>query len=226
EERELTVMLAIDRSGSLAFGSETQSKLQMVQDLGSLLAYMAMKNKDRVGLLLFTGSPELYLAPASRRAHALRIMRELVGFEPKARTTDIKGALGFLLNTIKKRAIIFFVSDFQDDGFEKELSIIAKKHDFIAVSVADPLELALARLPARLRLDDLEGVGAIEVDLRDNNALAAFADKAAQDKENLARMLKNHGASHLELSTTKDLADALVAFFNKREHVKAARHRS
>lgn len=224
EERELTVILAVDISGSLGFGSRDLAKREVAQDLGGLIAYLALQNKDRVGLLLFTDQIELYLPPKSRRTLALRIMRELVSCSPQSSGTNIKAALSFLLQTLKKRAIIFLISDFLGQDFEKELKILGRKHDLIAVTIADPLETTWPALPATLRLSDLENADiAWELNLRHAGALDSIKQEAEEQKESLRQLFSSCGAGHLELSTETDFTDALIAFFAKREKIKMQR---
>ncbi|MBI4667911.1 MAG: DUF58 domain-containing protein [Elusimicrobia bacterium] len=224
EERQLTVILAVDVSGSQDFGSASRSKRDVIQDAAGLLTYMAMKNKDRAGLFLFSDRAELYLPARSGRFHALRILRELVAFQPSSAKTDILFGVKFLLQMIKKRSIIFLISDFLDSGFETELSILAKKHDVIAVSIEDPAEKELPSLPAKVRLEDAENSGSLgELDLRRKDWLELLSDENAKAKEQLQSYFDRAGMDHLELSTTGDLADALTAFFKKRRQKKLAK---
>lgn len=218
EERELTVIIAADLSGSLSFGSASHLKRDILAELSGVIAYMAMKNKDKVGLFLFTDKTELYLPPKSSRTHTLRLIRELVGFEPKSRGTDLKSALAFLLQTVKKRSIIFFASDFMGEDFEKEFSILARKHDLIAVSVSDPLERKIPQLPARLRLEDAENTGSVwELNLRDGDMLQEIGRQFEERRAYLAQLFKRNGVDHLKLTTETDFIDTLVNFFAKRE---------
>ncbi|MBI2069685.1 MAG: DUF58 domain-containing protein [Elusimicrobia bacterium] len=226
EERQLTVVLAIDLSGSQDFGSKERAKRELVQDVAGLLAYMALKNKDRVGLFLFTDQTELFLPPRSGRSHALRIMRELVAFQPSSEKTDLRLGMRFLLQMIKKRSIVFLISDFLDTGFETELGILGKKHDVIAVSVDDPAEETLPVLPARVILEDAENPGLIgELDLRREDHLSYLSESTAQWKEEMREFFRRSGIDLLELSTDKDFTDALMAFFRRRQQKKLTRAR-
>jgi uncharacterized protein (DUF58 family) len=143
EERELTVMLVVDLSGSGGFGSATQLKNEIATEICAVLAFSAIKNNDKVGLLLFTDKIEKFVPPKKGRAHILRIIRELLSFQPTGTGTDIKKALEYFNHVSKKRSIAFLISDFIDDGYDKILRIISRKHDVIAVELSDPREMAL-----------------------------------------------------------------------------------
>ncbi|MBI4368985.1 MAG: DUF58 domain-containing protein [Elusimicrobia bacterium] len=219
EEREMTLVLAIDVSLSLEFGSGQNTKTQVAQDLGGILAYMALQNKDRIGLLMFSDRRELFLPPRGGRLHALRLMRELVAGAPSSPKTNIKLAAQFLLQGVKKRSVIFFMSDFIDQDFEKEFSILGKKHDLIAVTISDPIEEDLPSIPARLRLTDAEGNASImELDLREKKFLGLLKQDNALKRQSLRDFLARSRIDHLELSTTRHFVDDLVLFFRKREH--------
>ena len=143
EERELTVMLVVDLSRSGGFGSATQLKNEIATEICAVLAFSAIKNNDKVGLLLFTDRIEKFVPPKKGRAHILRIIRELLSFQPTGTGTDIRKALEYFNHVSKKRSIAFLISDFIDDGYDKILRIISRKHDVIAVELSDPREMAL-----------------------------------------------------------------------------------
>jgi uncharacterized protein (DUF58 family) len=140
EERELTIMLLVDLSGSLVFGSVEKTKQQIAAELSAILAFSAMKNNDKVGLILFTDQIEKFVPPKKGKSHVLRIIREVLSFEPEGNKTDIKGALEYFNHTIKKRSIVFLMSDFIDSGYDKILRIVGKKHDLIGITLKDPRE--------------------------------------------------------------------------------------
>jgi uncharacterized protein (DUF58 family) len=140
EERELTVMLLVDLSGSLVFGSIEKTKQQIAAELSAILAFSALKNNDKVGLILFTDRIEKFIPPKKGKSHILRIIRELLSFEPQGNKTSIRQALEYFNNTIKKKAIVFLISDFFDIGYEKTLKIVGKKHDLIGIVLSDPRE--------------------------------------------------------------------------------------
>ncbi|AWI24936.1 DUF58 domain-containing protein [Flavobacterium pallidum] len=140
EERELTMMLMVDISGSESFGTRSQFKNEIVTEIAATLAFSATQNNDKIGLILFSDQIELYIPPKKGKSHVLRIIRELIEFQPKSRKTDIAQALRFLSGTQKKKAIVFLISDFMSDDFEQPLKIASKKHDLTGVRVYDPRE--------------------------------------------------------------------------------------
>src|SRR3972149_2636623 len=146
EERALTVMLLVDLSGSQFFGSEGELKRDVAVELSAILAFSAMKNNDKVGALLFSDQIEKYIPPRKGRSHALRIVRELISFEPKRPATSIKTALEYLNQVQKKRSIVFVISDFMDQGYEAALRIAGKRHDLIGISLLDPRENELPKV--------------------------------------------------------------------------------
>jgi len=146
EERELTVMLLVDLSGSQFFGSQGQLKRDVAVELSAILAFSAMKNNDKVGALLFSDQIEKYIPPRKGRSHALRIVRELISFEPKRPATSIKTALEYLNQVQKKRSIVFVISDFMDQGYEAALRIAGKRHDLIGITLLDPRENELPKV--------------------------------------------------------------------------------
>ncbi|MBI3585695.1 MAG: DUF58 domain-containing protein [Ignavibacteriales bacterium] len=146
EERELTVMLLIDMSGSQFFGSQGQLKRDIAVELSAILAFSAMKNNDKVGAILFSDQIEKFIPPRKGRSHALRIVRELLSFEPKSSATSLKAALEYLNHVNKKRSIVFVISDFMDSGYETALHIAGKRHDLIGVALLDPREHELPKV--------------------------------------------------------------------------------
>ncbi|MDE1205229.1 DUF58 domain-containing protein [Tenacibaculum larymnensis] len=137
EERELTMMLVVDISGSEFFGTSEQFKKDTVTEIAATLAFSAIQNNDKVGLILFSDQVELYIPPKKGKSHVLRIIRELIEFQPKSRQTNISEALKFLSNIMKKKAIVFMLSDFMDDGYERTLKIVGNKHDVTGIRVYD-----------------------------------------------------------------------------------------
>lgn len=146
EERELTMMLVVDISGSESFGSSQQFKRDILTEISATLAFSAIQNNDKVGLLLFSDDIELFIPPKKGKTHVLRIIRELIEFEPKSKKTDLNHALKYLSNVMKKKAIVFVLSDFMDTGYENALKIVGKKHDVTGIRVFDKLETELPKL--------------------------------------------------------------------------------
>ena len=215
EERELTVMLAVDASASGLFGAGEKDKREQMIEAAALLAFSAIRNNDKVGLLIFTDETELYLPPRSGRKHVLRVIRELVAMEPKHRGTDIGKALESLAETLKKKSVIFLVSDFIDDkDYEKSLKIVNRKHDLIAVRVLDDAELHLPKLYGM----SIEGAESGEVcDFDADGAGSAAYDAAAPeihdaDKGNCRRAK----VDMVDIRCNEDLVKPLMAFFRTR----------
>ena len=146
EERELTMMLVVDVSGSESFGTKTQFKREILTEIAATLAFSALQNNDKVGLLLFSDNVELFIPPKKGKSHILRIIRELLEFQPKSSKTDIATTFEYLSGVLKKKAIVFVLSDFMDEGYEKNLRIVAKKHDLTGIRVFDPIEAVLPNL--------------------------------------------------------------------------------
>ena len=146
EERELTMMLVVDISGSESFGTTEQFKRDIITEISATLAFSAIQNNDKVGLLLFSDGIELFIPPKKGKTHVLRIIRELIEFKPKSKKTDLTQALRYLSNVMKKKAIVFILSDFIDDGYDNALKIVGKKHDVTGIRVYDKLETELPKL--------------------------------------------------------------------------------
>jgi len=155
EERELTVMLMVDISGSLMFGSVSKTKQRVAAELTAILAFSALKNNDKVGLILFTDKIEKFVPPRKGNKHVLRIIREVLSFQPEGNATDIGSALEYMNGAIKKRSIVFLLSDFMDDGYEKILRIVGKKHDLIGVVMDDRRETDIPKM-GLIKLTDAE----------------------------------------------------------------------
>jgi uncharacterized protein (DUF58 family) len=157
EERELTVMLMVDLSGSLMFGSIEKTKQRIAAELSAILAFSALNNNDKVGLILFTDKIEKFVPPRKGKTHVLRIIREVLSFEPEGNSTNIKSALEYLNNAIKKRSIVFLLSDFMDSGYEKILRIVGKKHDLIGIVLNDRRENEIPKMGLVKMLDSETG---------------------------------------------------------------------
>jgi uncharacterized protein (DUF58 family) len=215
EERELTVVLAVDVSGSERFGTETNTKMQLATEVSALLAFSAIRNNDRVGLLLFTDQVETFVPPRKGREHALRVLRELLAFDPVGRGTDVTQALDYLRHVVTKRAVVFLVSDFHDQGFEKTLRVFSRKHDVIAVSVSDPREYALP--PGGLvAVEDPETGELGVIDTGSARVRQVYAAAAATDRERVRESFRQTGVDLLELATDEDYEVPLVRFFRDR----------
>ncbi|HZN55244.1 MAG TPA: DUF58 domain-containing protein [Candidatus Polarisedimenticolaceae bacterium] len=215
EERELTVVLVVDASASGRFGTGASSKLETAAEIGALLAFSAIRNNDRVGLLLFTDRIERFVPPRKGREHGLRVLRELLAFEPAGRGTAIAGALDVLRRVVTKRAVVFLISDFQDAGYEKSLRVTNIKHDLVAISVSDPREETLPP-SGLLALRDAETGRPVLIDAGHTGVRRLFAERRAREVLRTREILKRSGTELLELSTGTDYDRALVSFFRER----------
>ncbi len=215
EERELTVMLLVDVSSSGSFGSFNQMKGELAAEICALLAFSAIKNNDRVGLLAFTDQVEKYIPPKSGSEHVLQIVREILYFKPKRTETDIAGALDYLNRIQTKKAVVFLVSDFLSGEYEKPLRIANKKHDVIAISVSDPREISLPPIGI-LELEDAETGDILVVDTYDSQLLDQFSATSEENRNSRTEMFKKMGIDHIEIFTDKPYLKPLVLFFRER----------
>jgi uncharacterized protein (DUF58 family) len=223
EERELTILLAVDVSASGNFGSGRQSKRQMAAELASVLAFSAIRNNDKVGLVLFSDQIEQYIPPKKGRQHVLRVIREILFFEPRSRGTDIVRALDFANQVTNRRAIMFLVSDFelpnQDqalDDLRRAVRLAGRRHDLVALHVHDQRESELPDV-GQLAIEDAESGELVELDTTDGRVRSRFAELAQQRVNNLRRALAAEGVDALNLDTQEPYEPALRSFFKNRE---------
>ncbi len=222
EERELTVMLIVDVSASGNFGSTTQSKRELAAEVACLLAFSAIRNNDKVGLLLFTDRVELFIPPKKGRSHTLRIIREILFFEPLGRGTNPALALDYLNKIVTRRAVVFFISDFQAPDFSRELAVTGRRHDFIAVHVQDERERSFPNIGI-ITLEDAETGEQIEINTADRATRSRFADVVDRQESDLLRMLRRNNIDAIAMKTGEDYLPALRSFFKKRERRLATR---
>ena len=224
EERELTIMLMIDISRSGSFGSSSQSKREMMAELGSVLAFSAVRNNDKVGLVLFSDSVELFIPPAKGRSHILRVIREILFFQPKGHGTDIGEALDFVNRVAKRKCVTFLLSDFCLPGdFTQSLEqlrpkwqITGRRHDLILVSVTDPREHALPDV-GWITLEDAETGEQIVLNTKDSWTRNAYATLAKERFDQFTRAVRTSGIDLLQLSTGEPWLGSLIAFFSSRK---------
>jgi uncharacterized protein (DUF58 family) len=216
EERELTVMLIVDVSASGNFGSATQSKRELAAEVACLLAFSAIRNNDKVGLILFTDRVELFISPKKGRSHTLRLIREILFFEPAGRGTDPALALDYLNKVVTRRAVVFFISDFQAPDFSHTLAVSGRRHDFIAVQIQDEREQVLPNVGI-IRLEDAETGEQIEINTADRGTRTRFSDLADEKAHELSRTLRRNNIDAITLRTSEDYLPALRSFFKLRE---------
>jgi uncharacterized protein (DUF58 family) len=220
EERELAVLLAVDVSASGEFGSSDRSKREIAAEVAAVLAFSAIRNNDKVGLLLFSDGVELYLPPRKGRSHVLRAVREVLFHQPRAKGTSLRQALEFLNRTTARRAVLFLISDFQDTGFERALAVTARHHDVIALPVADPREGVLPPV-GWITLEDSETGETRHVDTRTAKAREKFAQAVAERTAVLDRLFTRLAIDSVPLQTGADYLPALRAFFRRRQRRRA-----
>lgn len=215
EERELTILIAVDISRSHSFGTIRRAKAELAAELVALIAFSSLKNNDKVGLLLFSDKIEEYIPPRKSRSHALRLVRDVLTIEPSSPGTNIDQALQYLNRVQKKKAIVFLLSDFLDEGFTQSLSITQRHHDSIAFVLSDPMEKAWPKI-GRLLIQDAEtGERAI---IRGGRTLfrSAYEKTAAEEKKSLSTLFKKIKMDHVFFDTDKDYVKPLVSFFRER----------
>jgi uncharacterized protein (DUF58 family) len=215
EEREMTVILLVDMSASGLFGSRTQSKREVAAEVAALVAFSAIKNNDRVGLIVFTDDIELFVPPKKGKKHVLRVISEILTFEPKSTRTDLSVALEYLGRVARKRAVGFLVSDFLADGWLNPLRIAARKHDLVPVILSDPMEQELPDLGI-VTVEDLESGEVLEFDSGgpERREYAALVKRRADEREGVLRRMS---LDYVNVRTDRPYVDALVAFFRARE---------
>ncbi|MDB4917590.1 MAG: hypothetical protein JWM95_5234 [Gemmatimonadetes bacterium] len=216
EERELTVMLAVDLSGSGRFGTRGRFKSELSSELAAVLAMSAIRNNDRVGAILFTDRIEHVVPPRKGRRHALRLVRDLLVFEPVGRGTDLAGALEYTGKMLAHKAIIFVVSDFQAAELEQPLKLLAQRHDVVAVTVDDPSEHALPDV-GQARFVDPETGQTLDVNTSDPGVRAKFAEAVAEELNMRRRILRRLAIDEIPLQTDAGVVDPLIKFFRARE---------
>jgi uncharacterized protein (DUF58 family) len=214
EERELTVMFLVDVSGSTLFGSHARRKRPFAALLTAILAFSAIRNGDRVGLMLFSDRVESYIQPRKGRKHVLRVISELLR-EPEGRRTDIPAALQSLNRLQRKKAVVFLVSDFQQEGNRQALSVTAKRHDLIALSITDPRELTVPDV-GLIDLEDAETGSRLLVDTSSPVVRRRIEDTLARRRDEVGRLLRQLRIDHIPLRTDRDFAKPLIEFFERR----------
>ncbi len=215
EERELTLMIACDLSGSQSFGSARKSKKEVSAELAAVLAFSALKNNDKVGLFLFTGVPELFIAPRKGRLHVLKIIRSLLAFEPSGRGTAIGACLDTLNRMLRRRGILVLVSDFQDAGYERTLRRTARKHDLIPVLVEDAREADLPDIPAYLDLEDPE-TGERVLARPDRLLREAYSRRREAARAGVEAAFRSAAVEPIRVRTDEPYTEPIIRYFRER----------
>ena len=216
EERELTVAIACDLSGSQFFGTSTHLKKEVAAELSAVLALSALHNHDKAGLFVFTEDVEEHIPPKKGRRHVLHIIREILAYEPRRRGTGIGRSLETMVQVLRRRCILFLISDFRDESFEKPLRLAALKHDVIPVIVADPREAALPALHAFLDLEDPESGRRAVVNAAAPDLLARHRRQESERLRKLEDLIGRCGLDFIRIGTDRPYLDPIIRFFRRR----------
>ena len=217
EERELTVMILFDASTSLDVGTKGKTKREIAAELCAVLAFTAIANNDKVGLIIFTDEIELFVPPKKGKRHVLRVIREILAHKSHGHGTDIKTALEYLSRVTNRKTVTFLVSDFLDEDYERGLAIANNRHDLVAMSISDPAELELEPIPAFLNFVDAETGQEIEVDGFSLTFRTGYKEAGAKDRKRRSEMFKRRGIDTVELRTDRDYVHPLMSYFRERE---------
>jgi uncharacterized protein (DUF58 family) len=215
EERELTVMLLVDVSGSGDFGTRNRFKNSMITELAAVLSFSAIQNNDKVGMIMFSDRIERFIPPKKGRQHILKIIRELIDHTPESRQTNLAISLRYLVNVIKKRSIAFLISDFIDENFEDALKIASKKHDMVGLWVYDIRETKLPDA-GLLKVRDAETGNICWVDSSNIQVRRAYRDRYEKHKDEVEDILSKLGVDHVEIGAHEDYVRPLMNLFRKR----------
>ncbi len=215
EERELTIMLLIDVSKSSFIGTQNQLKNEIIAEIAGVLAFSAIQNNDKVGVLFFSDAIEMFIPPKKGKSHILRIIREIINFEPKSNKTNISLALENFNNMVKRKSIAFVLSDFIDENYADELRHIAKKHDVIGVKVYDHLDMELPNI-GLLQIQDVETGETKWIDTGDTQTQKTYKERAVFYDKNYEQSFIKAGADKLKIKTEQSYVHVLMNFFKKR----------
>jgi len=216
DERELTVMLLVDVSGSFSFGTKTRLKNDLAAEVSALLAYTALSNNDKVGLIVFSDKVEHFLPPKKGKGYVWKLIWDIFTHQSHSRKTDLNAALEYLNRVIKKKAIVFVISDFLYEGFEKNLQISSRKHDVIAIKISDPAESSMADM-GYIRFKDSETGEMVIADTHSWKGRQEFTEKVRNREKSLAHLFLKTGVDSIYLETGRSYLDDLVKFFKMRE---------
>ena len=215
EERELTVMLLVDVSSSGNFGTYERMKGEIAIEICALLAFSAIKNNDKVGLIIFTDKIEKFIPPKKGKSHVLRVLRELLYHKPQGTQTNIAEALEYLNRITKRRSVVFLVSDFINAGYEKALQIANRRHDMVAITVTDPREIEMPDV-GFIELEDAETGEVVLLDTSYSEVRSVYAKQSSQDIQSRNKLFKSINVDHIDIQTDKPYIEPLIKFFRMR----------
>lgn len=215
EERELTVMLMVDVSSSGNFGTSSQFKGELAAELCAVLAFSAIKNNDKVGLMIFSDKIEKFIPPRKGKQHVLRVIREILYFKPEESSTDLTAALEYLSKVVKRRSIVFLISDFLTENYQRALQVANKKHDIIALEITDPRELELPNI-GFIELEDAETGETILVDTSSPVIRNSFSSRSKSDRDSREKYFKSIGVDSIQVFTGQSYVEPITKFFRMR----------
>jgi uncharacterized protein (DUF58 family) len=215
EERELTLMLLVDVSSSGNFGTVHRMKGEIATEICALLAFSAIKNNDKVGLIIFTDRIEKYVPPKKGKKHVLRVLRELLFHKPEGKGTDIKLALEYLRRVINRRAVVFLASDFISEGYEKAMRIANKRHDLVAITITDPREVELPNV-GTIEFEDAETGEVVLIDTSNSSLRDAFFSETSDAKSQRDKLLRSMNIDAVDIRTDVSYVEPLIRFFRMR----------
>ena len=216
EERELTVYLVVDISRSGHFGTTDQFKSELAAEIAAVLGFSAIKNKDKVGLILFSDHVEKYIIPKKDKSHILRVVREVLFNEPQARKTSLKSGLDFLMNVAKRKSVVFLISDFLDNQFWKSLKLANRKHDMIGIRISDQAEESIPNL-GLVKIQDTESQSEFWADMSSNKDRELLSKNINENWNNFQNKCLSNQFDVINVKTNMDYVEPLMNYFNKRE---------
>lgn len=216
EEREMTVMLLVDISGSGNFGTSKQFKRELITELCAVLAFSAIQNNDKTGVMLFSDRVEKFIPPKKGRTHILRIIKELLEFKPEGKGTDLASGLRYFTNMVKKRCIAFVISDFVSSDFSEALKVASRKHDLVAIRINDQREASIPDM-GLVYFEDNESGSKVLVDTSDTKTREIYKRGFMEREKNLVEQLNRSGVDHVKISTGESYVGPLVNLFKRRD---------
>ena len=215
EERELVIMLVVDMSASTSFGSIAETKAEIAAEIAALLAFSAIKNNDRVGLICFTDTVEHFVAPRKGKRHVLRVVRDILHFQPKQPGTNIETALAFVDQVLKPHSVVFLISDFKDTGYEKQLRLSSKRHSLIAITLQDRREVELPDV-GLIELEDSENGETVVIDTRSEEARHLYTELNHRAEAERRQIFRANQVDSIYIRTDEPYVKPLIQFFRQR----------
>lgn len=219
DERELTVMFMVDVSASSKFGTVEKFKNEIAAEITALLAYTALRNNDKVGLLIFSDHVEHYTPPKKGRGHVWQLIRDILTYNSDSKETNMNAPLDYLNRVLKKKSIVFLISDFQGDGFHKQLQVTSRRHDLVAISITDPKELTFPSI-GYIELEDAETGEYFLVNTNNKKFLSNYSQTAKKESKGRQKFFREIDVDYIDVQTDNDYFDSIIRFFREREKRK------